>query len=66
MNFFKNIDYQNTTSKIICDNNLYSYQDLFKDINNFKFLANQKSLVFIISENNYDCIAAYSGVSYFD
>ncbi|OUX31806.1 MAG: hypothetical protein CBE24_04655 [bacterium TMED264] len=66
MNFFRKIDYENTSSSIICDNHIYSYKDLFYDIKNFNFLADQKSLVFIISENNYECLAAYSGVSYFD
>ena len=66
MNFFKKIDYQNTSSNIICKNQTYSYKDLFHDINHFKFIASKKSLVFILSENNYECIAAYSGVSYFD
>ena len=66
MNFFKKIDYLNTSSSIICNNQTYSYKDLFHDINHFKFIANKKSLVFILSENNYECIAAYSGVSYFD
>ena len=66
MNFFKKIDYLNTSSNIICNNQTYSYKDLFHDINNFKFIADKKSLVFILSENNYECIAAYSGVSYFD
>ena len=66
MNFFKKIDYLNTSSSIICNNKTYSYKDLFHDINHFKFIAKKKSLVFILSENNYECIAAYSGVSYFD
>ena len=66
MNFFRKIDYKNTSSSIICGNHSYSYKDLFHDINNFNFLIEEKSLVFIISENNYECVAAYSGVSYFD
>ena len=66
MNFFRKIDYRNTSSSITCGNHSYSYKDLFYDINNFNFLAEEKSLVFIISENNYECVAAYSGISYFD
>ena len=66
MNFFRKIDYQNSSSNIICENQIYSYRDLFYDINKFNFLADKKSLVFILSENNYECVAAYSGVSYFD
>ena len=66
MNFFRKIDYHNSSSNIMCDNQIYSYRDLFYDINKFNFLADKKSLVFILSENNYECVAAYSGVSYFD
>ena len=57
MNFFRKIDYKNTSSSIICGNHSYSYKDLFHDINNFNFLIEEKSLVFIISENNYECVA---------
>ena len=66
MNIFKNIDYKNTSSNIICGDKLFSYKDLYGDIYKFKFLDKKKSLVFIISENCYECIASYSGISYFE
>ena len=66
MNFFKKIDYENTSSNIICGDNFFSYKDLYRDIHKFKFLDKKKSLVFIISENSYECIASYSGISYFE
>ena len=43
------------------DERQFSYNDLLNDANCFSEKINERSLIFIITRNNYDCIVGYVG-----
>ena len=62
MNIFKDLDFGNTVSSIISNENSYSYAQLYDDSKKFSSIANGRLLAFILSKNLYDCLVGYCGL----
>mgnify|MGYP003689369199 FL=1 len=57
MNFFK---IKKSKEKIIDDNDVYSYQNIFNEHNKLKKLNLEHGLVMLISSNSYETLLFYS------
>ena len=64
MNIFKKLDYGDKEPKILQEGNSFSYSDLLDNIKKFNFNSEPKSLAFVLSENSYECLSGYCGLSY--
>ena len=64
MNIINKLNFNKFDSNIICNDISYSYKELNIDIKKFGSIICDRSLVFIITENSYDCLVGYCGSLY--
>jgi len=62
LTIFKNLSTNSSNlSFILEDEKRFSYNDLINDADQFGEKINERSLIFIITKNSYDCVAGYVG-----
>ena len=58
MNIFDNLN-SKSSSRIFCNQNVYTYHDLLSDSESFSNLISNRGLAFIICNNSYDFLVGY-------